>query len=659
MKKWVCCGLIMLLAVLALGCAMAAERTATVLVYMCGTDLNEAACEDLLEMADANAEDEINIVVMAGGTKEWPEEFDFLKGNTRNVFAFHSEDDEPEDWGRKSMGSAESLTEFLAYGLKEYPAGRTIVILWDHGAGSEGGMCFDETADDDGLTVVEINEALENLEKSVPGYRIDVLGCDACMMATYEMAATLSHHNIGCFVASEELEPGNGWYYTDWLKMLKDDPSVSDEDLCKAIIDSYLEKGLQSDPNDYMTLSAVKLSEMGALESSMERFASVMSGEIEGGRLSDVRRGRSRMYTFGSFDDGSWDMVDLGAVLDAYAAFDAETASEAKRCLSKAVIASSQTDNLDPCSGLSILLPQDTTESFDEYRAGFALTDVIPNWVDFVNGYVKMLMGGSYHFTASAATQISSASSFEDNTFVSANACPSGFLSWDDAAECYAEEESYADEVSILDTDEGFSAVVPQEDLAYLDSVEGMLLMDMSDDEMECYVDFGSMQNNLIDWKTGTVVSLYDGTWPIFGGMPVPLYDQTSNEHSRRSLIPVKLNGEYTYLVVVFPAGGTVGQIVGANAGYDDNGLPIRQMTKLKNGDEIQVVYTMYYEEEGKEDLAETEYEGDTIIWQDGMTVTYEDLTDDDDEPFQMLFCFVFNDIFGGDSMSEMISFEL
>ena len=40
------------------------------------------------------------------------------------------------------------------------------------------------------------------------------------------------------------------------------------------------------------------------------------------------------------------------------------------------------------------------------------------------------------------------------------------------------------------------------------------------------------------------------------------------------------------------------------------------------------------------------------------MTVSYEDLADEDD-PMTMLFCFVFNDIFGGDSMSEMIAFEL
>ena len=40
------------------------------------------------------------------------------------------------------------------------------------------------------------------------------------------------------------------------------------------------------------------------------------------------------------------------------------------------------------------------------------------------------------------------------------------------------------------------------------------------------------------------------------------------------------------------------------------------------------------------------------------MTVTYEDLSDET-ESTEMLFCFIFNDIFGEDSMSEMISFEL
>ena len=654
MKKMICCLLIALLTLI-LGCAAAAGGTTTLLVYMCGTDLQDAGCEDIVEMAEVEAGDAINVVVLAGGAKEW--DLDDLKGNTRTLAVIRDGYfEELDDWGKASMGSADCLKEFLEYGLTNYPADRTIVVLWDHGAGSEGGVCFDETANDDGLTIVEINEVLGSLEKTVPGYHINIFGCDACMMGTYEMAAMLSHHNIDYYVASEELEPGSGWYYTGWLEPLKEDPSISDGDLCGCIIESFMEKGLEDNPDDYLTLSAVKLSEVGALEKSMEQFASVMSGQIQGGNLAAVRRGRSRMYTFGSFADGSWDMVDLGAVLDAYAQFDAATAAEAKRCLSKAVYLSKQTDNLGTCCGLSILLPQDTAKEFDEYKAGFNLSDVIPNWVDFVNGYVSELNGGSYHFSSTGTAHFSSDSVITD-TFVSSTACTTGGLQWDDETESYGEEIE-EEEIAITDSDQGFMVTLSQEDLAYLDYVEGMLLMDLSEDDKIAYVDFGTMQNNLIDWKTGTIVSLYDGSWPVFGGQPVPMYDQTNNEHSRRSLIPVKLNGQYTYLVVVFPAGGTEGRIIGANAGYDENGLPIRNVTKLKNGDRIVPVYTMYYEEDGKEDLQETEFEGDEIIWQDGMTVTYEDLSDED-EPMQMLFCFSFNDIFGEDSLSEIIAFEL
>ena len=46
MKKTVCL-LLTLLLVFALGCALAAGETTTLLVYMCGTDLQEDACESI------------------------------------------------------------------------------------------------------------------------------------------------------------------------------------------------------------------------------------------------------------------------------------------------------------------------------------------------------------------------------------------------------------------------------------------------------------------------------------------------------------------------------------------------------------------------------------------------------------------------------------
>lgn len=655
MKKSV--GFLLLLLVLCVsGCICAYAETTTLLVYMCGGDLQDAGCEDLVEMAEAETGEDVQIVVLAGGAEAW--DLEELKGNSRTLAVIGDGDFERlEDWGHQSMGSKESLAEFLIYGFTEYPADRMMVVLWNHGAGSGGGVCFDETADDDGLTIVEINEALEDLRAKIPDFHINIFGCDACMMATYEMSAMLSRHRIDYYIASEEMEPGIGWYYTDWLETLKKDPSISDEALCGRIIDSFLKEGMKSSPDEYMTLSAVKLSEMDALKNSMEQFASVMSGQLGRGNLSSVRRGRSRMYAFGSFTDSSRDMVDLGALLDAYAQFDARKAAEAKRGLLKAVIAKGQTDNLNACSGLSILLPRDTAEEFDDYRSGLHLTNVIPNWIDFLNGYVRALQGGSHHFSASAPGQLS-----QDKLRTEAAASSFGsafnWMNWNKETESYQEGKPPEEEILIREGTQGFTATLPQEDLAYLDNVEGLLLMDLSDSEMECYVDFGTMRNNLVDWQSGTVVSLYDGAWPAMGGQPVPLYSQTGNANSRRSLIPVKLNGADTYLVVVFSADEAEGRIIGANAGYDANGLPIRRVTRLKAGDKIVPVYTMYYRKNGEADLQEAEYEGDSIIWEDGMTVRYES-PGNETEKTNMLFCFVFNDIFGEHTMSEMISFEL
>ena len=651
MKAVLLC-LALLICLLPLGNTVAEEENTTVLVYLCGTDLQEDACMDLVEMAEVEAGDAINLVVLAGGANSW--EFEELQGGSRTLAVIRDGYFESlEDWGPGSMGSPDTLEAFLRYGLTEYPADRTVVILWNHGAGSEGGVCFDETADDDSLTVSEIHDVLSGLQASLPDFHINIFGCDACMMATYEMAAMLSSFDLDYYVASEELEPGTGWYYTDWMDMLKNDPGVSDEEICRTIVDSYMEQGLQESPDSCLTLSAVDLSAIRKLKPCMERFATVISDQVEGGNLSLVRRGRSRLYTFGSFADGSWDMVDLGAMLDTYAQFDPSLAAEARSLLQQAVVCNAQTDNLDPCSGLSILLPQDTVESFDEYREGLALSGIIPNWISFVNDYAGVLTSGQNHFTASQVCPVSSSEEVEGSF------TPSSFFSsllWNDETGDYCEAET--EEVAVDLDAQGFTATLSPEDLDYLDYVEGMLMMDISDEEITGYVDFGIMRNNLVDWNTGTVLSLYDGTWPVFGGQPVPLYDQTNNENSRRSLIPVKLNGEYTYLVVVFPADGTEGRIIGAYAGYDDNGLPIRSVPELNSGDEIVPVYTFYYEEEGMEELQEAEFDGSPVYWQEGMTVTLEDLSDEDD-PIDMYFCFIFNDIFGEYTMSDLVAFQL
>ena len=654
MKKTI--ALLFVIGLLLLAGEVYAEADFTLLVYLCGSDLQSDACYDIYEMGIAETGDQVNIVVLAGGATEW--DFDEIEGNTRNLVTIRNGDFESiTDWGWASMGSKESLTEFLEYGLTEYPASRTAVILWNHGAGAEAGMCFDDTTpEQDGLTLLEIDSALQDLAERLNSFHIDLFGCDACMMATYEMAAMLSQYDIDCFVASEELEPGSGWNYTPWLEALEKNPGMTTEELCRLIADSYMEAGLEENPDDYLTLSAIDLKKMAPLREAMENLGATLMTELDESGAAEIRRGRSRMYTFGSYMDGSWDMVDLGMMLDGYAQFDPSKTANARTALANAVLFSRQTANLNPCSGLSVLIPQDTKDEFETYCEGLDLSFYIPNWVGFVKAYAGQLTGGSYSFTPTAPQNITGSGFFSQIS--AAIGETSSEWSWNEATEAYEEPEQPGIALTVGEGDYAFTASLSMEDLQYLDYVEGMMMMDLDDDEMIGYVDLGLMQNNVVDWKNGKIYSLFDGTWPILGGQLVPLYDQVRNEYGRRSLIPVKLNGQYTYLVVEFTGGNTEGRILGANAGYDENGLPIRNTQKLREGDSIIPVYTLYYGFDEEEDLEESEFEGDEILWREDLTVTYEELGDDA-EPLEMMFCFVLNDIFGGFDMTEIISFEI
>lgn len=217
------------------------------------------------------------------------------------------------------------------------------MILWNHGAGSEAGICFDSTTqDEDGLSILEINNALYDLKDKLGSFHFDFFGCDACMMATYEMAVMLSYYDIDFFVASEELEPYLGWNYTPWLKKIDRNPDITTAQLCNMIVDSYMKAGKEENPDDYFTLSVIDLKKMGPLQDAMENLGLTLQSKLSDGHEAEIRRGRSRMYTFGSFADGSWDMVNLGAVLDAYSQFDVNGATNARQALSNAVLVSRQ-----------------------------------------------------------------------------------------------------------------------------------------------------------------------------------------------------------------------------------------------------------------------------------------------------------------------------
>ena len=189
-------------------CAVAsAEEDWTIFVYLCGADLeseNSMATGNMQQMIDANTSPNVRFVVETGGASSWhnganPDKLDrfLITGGSSTLV-----DSQPS----ASMGKAETLADFLRWGLAAYPASHVGLVLWDHGSGSINGVCFDELNDDESLYLTDLDKALKSVQGSLPN-GFDFIGFDACLMGTVETAAILApyaRHLHACRYGSQQ-----------------------------------------------------------------------------------------------------------------------------------------------------------------------------------------------------------------------------------------------------------------------------------------------------------------------------------------------------------------------------------------------------------------------------------------------------------------------
>jgi hypothetical protein len=205
--------------------------------------------------------------------------------------------------GAADTGSSQTLADFLSWGTGTFPADHYMLVIWNHGQGyrayalsgattyssSPTQSPFRSISNDDlhhsKLYMRDVEDVLAAQVRSSPalgGRKIDIVGFDACLMAMVENSYAL--RNVAKYmVASEELEPGLGWRYDDWLSQLNKNPSMDALTLGKEIVESY--RGVYgddsrpgADPNTTMSLS--DLSQAGdqksALASSITALANVL-----------------------------------------------------------------------------------------------------------------------------------------------------------------------------------------------------------------------------------------------------------------------------------------------------------------------------------------------------------------------------------------------
>ena len=285
--------------------------TWTVLVYLCGTDLETNggfASINLQEMSLATQSENVNVLVQTGGTKKWA--IDSIDSSQIQRWRVIPESLELKDsQPLANMGAAETLGDFLKWGVQNYPADKYMCLLWDHGGGSVAGIAVDELNGGDLLNLKELAQGI-----GMAGVQFELVGFDACLMSTMETAAAVTPY-ARYMVASQELEPGTGWDYTDWLSYLAEEPTADGLAVGSRICDSFYAKCALSGTDSMATLAVTDLSKLPALMAAFDNMAAEMKGyTAETDKLQPLTQAIMKAENYGGNNDGEGytNMVDLG-----------------------------------------------------------------------------------------------------------------------------------------------------------------------------------------------------------------------------------------------------------------------------------------------------------------------------------------------------------
>lgn len=231
----------------------------TVFVYMSGAELegyNGKASQDMDEMRAAATGKNVRFVVQIGGAEEWKNDYAGAENLERFVIS-GGKAEKVASLPLASMGEASTLRNFLDWGVKNYPAGKMGVIFWGHGMGSTVGVCRDDLFGRDTLSLEELDNAFAAVSENMTD-KFEFVGFDACYMATLEAADILASY-AEHMIASQELEPGDGWNYTAIGDLLGSEPHADWNKIAETVCDTFTEDSVNSSFAEMMTLSVIDL----------------------------------------------------------------------------------------------------------------------------------------------------------------------------------------------------------------------------------------------------------------------------------------------------------------------------------------------------------------------------------------------------------------
>lgn len=536
--------------------------------YLCGSDLESnygAATNDLVELTSVPLPAKVKVVIQTGGTSAWQNDMVSAANLGRYVYdqgGLQLVEEVPS----ASMGDPATLKDFLNFGKNKYPAKHTAVVLWNHGGGSVSGAAFDELYGMDSLTLAEMYQAFSEVFGEDPENQpIDMIGFDTCLMATVDTAYTFS--DIGKYlVASQEVEPGNGWLYSGWLGALAAKPDMEPLELSRVICDTYAEGCEAVGTQDNITLSVTDLSKVSQLLTAYDDFGKeALSLAVQDPAFftyfSKIANSVEN-YGGNTREQGYTNMTDLGNLALKSAELLPNTSGAVAEALQDCIVYKVNGKYRPDSVGLSC---------YYSYNGD----------VDDFNAYANIGPAASFKYLyAYGLTGELTADGMDYIAQMNYDALPElltlNSVDWQDMP---------------LTVDEGGNATLTlgSEAIDILSSLTFELYY--ADPEEDILLCLGSDNDINADWENGIFKDNFRGVWGSLDGalcyMEIAYEGDSYNQYS----VPILLNGEEYNLMVIYDFETEQYYIEGARKPLDESGAADKNLRYLVEGDQIQTVH--------------------------------------------------------------------
>ena len=627
----------------------------TIMVYMCGTDLESRsgmATSDLQEMINSGVSN-INLLVYTGGCKRWQN--NVVSSSVNQIYQVQDGGLKllVKDAGRGSMTDPSTLASFIAFGAKNFPANRMNLIFWDHGGGSVSGYGYDEKQGSGSMTLAGINKAL-----NAAGVTFDFIGFDTCLMATAENALMLDKY-ADYMIASEETEPGVGWYYTDWLKRYSANTSMPTVEIGKNIVDDFVRVCASRCRGQETTLSVIDLAEFSAtVPDQLKGFSESVTNLISDKQYTVVSTARNRAKEFAP--SARIDQVDLIDLAEKMGTPEGQKLAAALR----GAVKYNKINNITNAYGVSIYFPYRSASKVDSACSTYNAIGMDSSYSDAIKAFASLQMSGQaaaggtlsplgsllgYPFGGSSES--SSYNSYNSDYSTDAlgsllgsllgggdfggisglDAYNTGFFSGRalgdaETAEYISENHLDADQLIWTEENGEYRLQLTDQQWEYIYNIDKDIFLD----DGEGYIELGLDALYDLD-DSGTVIANTDKAWMSIDDQVVPFYREYSvygdESVTTYGYIPVLLNDERAELLVVIDDESPYGRVTGARSVYlnGETDTVAKNMTELSAGDRIQPVCD-YYTYDGQ--YQDSYALGDELVWSDDLQFGYSEFSD-------------------------------